>query len=209
MDAGHKDTDKMLASMEAKIRKVYVRAFEETEAKLQYYLSRFAVKDQIKLKELKSGKITQDEYNYWRKGQILIGQRWQEMADTLAADYTNANRLAMSIVNGYTPGVYALNHNYGTFQVEKGSKLDTSYTLYDRQTVERLLRDNPDLLPKARVNIPKDLRWNKQHIVNEVTQGILQGESNQKIAARLQNGPPCCNPERSYHDHQCRKRRTR
>ena len=187
MDAGHKDTDKMLASMEAKIRKVYVRAFEETEAKLQDYLSRFAVKDQIKLKELKSGKITQDEYNYWRKGQILIGQRWQEMADTLAADYTNANRLAMSIVNGYTPGVYALNHNYGTFQVEKGSKLDTSYTLYDRQTVERLLRDNPDLLPKARVNIPKDLRWNKQHIVNEVTQGILQGESNQKIAARLQN----------------------
>lgn len=185
-DLGHKETDEALGKLERRIKKVYVQAYEETEAKLQDYLSRFATKDKIKQEQLRAGKITQDEYNYWRKGQVMIGKRWQEMVDSLAADYTNANRLAMSMVNGYSPEVYALNHNYGTFQVEKGSMVDTSYTLYDRSTVERLIRDNPNLLPKAKVNVPKDTRWNKQHINNAVLQGILQGESNDKIASRLQ-----------------------
>lgn len=185
-DLGHKETDEALGKLERRIKKVYVQAYEETEAKLQDYLSRFATKDKIKQEQLRAGKITQDEYNYWRKGQVMIGKRWQEMVDSLAADYTNANRLAMSMVGDSLPGVYALNHDYGTFQVEKGSMVDTSYTLYDRSTVERLIRDNPNLLPKAKVNVPKDLRWNKQHINNAVLQGILQGESNDKIASRLQ-----------------------
>lgn len=184
-DLGHKETDEALGKLERRIKKVYVQAYEETEAKLQDYLSRFATKDKIKQEQLRAGKITQDEYNYWRKGQVMIGKRWQEMVDSLAADYTNANRLAMSMVGDSLPGVYALNHDYGTFQVEKGSMVDTSYTLYDRSTVERLIRDNPNLLPKAKVNVPKDLRWNKQHINNAVLQGILQGESNDKIASRL------------------------
>lgn len=185
-DLGHKETDEALGKLERRIKKVYVQAYEETEAKLQDYLSRFAAKDKIKTDQLRAGKITQDEYNYWRKGQVMIGKRWQEMVNSLAADYTNANRLAMSMVGDLLPGVYALNHDYGTFQVEKGSMVDTSYTLYDRSTVERLIRDNPNLLPKAKVNIPKDLRWNKQHVNNTVLQGILQGESNDKIASRLQ-----------------------
>ena len=185
-DLGHKETDEALGKLERRIKKVYIQAYEETEAKLQDYLSRFATKDKIKQEQLRAGKITQDEYNYWRKGQVMIGKRWQEMVDSLATDYTNANRLAMSMVGDSLPGVYALNHNYGTFQVEKGSMVDTSYTLYDRSTVEMLIRDNPDLLPKAKVNIPKDLRWNKQHVNNAVLQGILQGESNDKIASRLQ-----------------------
>lgn len=185
-DLGHKETDEALGKLERRIRKVYVQAYEETEAKLQDYLSRFATKDKIKREQLRAGKITQDEYNYWRKGQVMIGKRWQEMVNSLAADYTNANRLAMSMVGDSLPGVYALNHDYGTFQVEKGSMVDTSYTLYDRSTVERLIRDNPNLLPKAKVNVPKDLRWNKQHVNNAVLQGILQGESNDKIASRLQ-----------------------
>lgn len=185
-DLGHKETDEALGKLERRIKKVYVQAYEETEAKLQDYLSRFATKDKIKQEQLRAGKITQDEYNYWRKGQVMIGKRWQEMVDSLAADYTNANRLAMSMVGDSLPGVYALNHDYGTFQVEKGSMVDTSYTLYDQSTVERLIRDNPNLLPKAKVNVPKDLRWNKQHVNNAVLQGILQGESNDKIASRLQ-----------------------
>lgn len=185
-DLGHKETDEALGKLERRIKKVYIQAYEETEAKLQDYLSRFATKDKIKQEQMRAGKITQDEYNYWRKGQVMIGKRWQEMVDSLAADYTNANRLAMAMVGDSLPGVYALNHDYGTFQVEKGSMVDTSYTLYDRSTVERLIRDNPNLLPKAKVNVSKDMRWNKQHINNAVLQGILQGESNDKIASRLQ-----------------------
>ena len=62
-----------------------------------------------------------------------------------------------------------------------------SWTLYDHDTVERIIRDNPDLLPLPEVNIPLDRRWNKGHVNNAVLQGILQGDSIPKIAQRLEN----------------------
>lgn len=62
-----------------------------------------------------------------------------------------------------------------------------SWTLYDHDTVERIIRDNPDLLPLPEVNIPLDRRWNKEHVNNDVLQGILQGDSIPKIAQRLEN----------------------
>lgn len=185
-DIGHEETEVLLQKMERQVQRVYRQAAEETEKKLNDYLAWFAVKDKIKQEKVKKGEITAKEYAQWRKGQICMGQRWQEMLDTLSSDLTNADKIAMSIVNSYSPEVYALNHNYATFQVEQASMVDTSYTLYDRQTVERLLREDQDLLPKARVDVPKDKRWNRQHIQQQVTQGILQGEDLGKIAKRLQ-----------------------
>jgi SPP1 gp7 family putative phage head morphogenesis protein len=116
----------------------------------------------------------------------MMGKRWEEMRDTLASDLSNSNQIASSIINGYTPEVYATNHNYGTFEVEKGSMVDTSYTLYDRQTVEKLIKDNPSLLPQAKVNIPKDEQWNQKKVTSAITQSILQGESIKQTAKRLQ-----------------------
>lgn len=191
MDEGRKQTDKLLSEMEKKIAKEYKQAEKEVEEKLNAYLERFAVKDEQKRQAVKSGEITQKEYNDWRKGQIMIGQRWTEMKNTLAEDYHNANLIARSTIYGYMPEVYALNHNYGTFEVESQSQIDTSYTLYDRQTVERLMRDNPDLLPPVgkklaqRIAAGQDVLWNKQLIQSVMTQSILQGESIDKIAKRL------------------------
>ena len=185
-DQAHKETDRMMDKVLDRVRKEYKVANKEIQEKLDDYLQRFAIKDKIKQEQVKSGKITQDEYIKWRTGQIMIGKRWEEMRDTIAADYSHANQIAMSIVNGYTPDVYALNHNYGTYEAEKGALVDTSYTLYDRQTVERLIRDNPDLLPKATVDIPKDQRWNKNKVTSAVMQGVIQGEDITKISKRLQ-----------------------
>lgn len=169
----------------------YQQASQEVQDKLNDYLRRFKAKDKIKRKQLKEGKITQKQYNDWRIGQIAIGKRWEEMRDTLAQDFHNTNQIAQSIINGYMPEVYALNHNYGTFQVERGALVDTSYTLYDRQTVERIMRDNPDLLPppgkkvSARIAANKDIRWNKKQVQSVMVQGILQGESIPQISKRL------------------------
>ena len=151
----------------------------------------FERKDAKKREALRKGEITKDEYKQWRVGQIAIGGRWKDMKEVLAKDYHNANMIAKSIVNGYMPQVYALNHNYATFTVEQMSGLDTAYTLYDRATVERLMRDNPDMLPppgaatSARIAAGKDIRWNKQLIQSSMMQSLLQGESIDKVAKRL------------------------
>ena len=193
IDEGHEETEDILRNLEKRISAEYKRAEQEVEAKLNDYLQRFAKKDEIKRKALENGLITQQEYDQWRLGQIMIGKRWQEMRDSLAEDFTNAAAIAKSIAYGYMPDVYALNHNYGTFQVEQGSLLDTSYTLYDRNTVEFLFNDNntfyhgPGRKITDRINQGLQEAWDKKQVQSVMMQAILQGESIGKIATRLAN----------------------
>lgn len=185
MDAGYNETEELLRELEKEIRIEYRKAAAEMQQKLIDYQQRFKTKNKIKLKELREGKITAKEYADWYKGQVLIGQRWIDMRDQLATDMTHSNQIAMSIVEGYLPDVYAINHNYATFLVERDSMIDTSYTLYSRETVERLLRDNPKLLPKPSVRVTKDMLYNRQIITSAVLQSVLQGEDIYDMAARL------------------------
>lgn len=190
-DQGHIETERILREAEDEIQRVYRQAVEETQKKLEDYLRRYQIKDEIKREQLARGEITAKEYADWRKGQTMIGQRWEEMRDTLAQDLHNSNNIARSVVQGHMPDVYAVNHNYATFQVEKGSMLDTSYTLYDRQTVERIIRDQPNLLPppgkdlQKRIAANKDIAWQRGQIQSVTLQSILQGESIPKMAYRI------------------------
>lgn len=188
MDAGQKMTDQILKDMGKELDKIYAQASKEIQGKLNDYMRRFEVKDSIKRRSLNQGLITEAEYKKWRTGQIMIGKRWEEMQAVLARDLTNTNKIAASIINGHTPDAYVVGRNYGAFQASLLAKeVGLSYTLYDRHTVERLIKNQPDLLPKAKVDIPKDLRWNKQKINSAVAQGVLQGEDIRKISRRLQS----------------------
>ena len=191
-DPAHKETDKILSNMEKQLNQVYKQAYREARETATEFMKQFRQMDIEKRKQIKDEtdkekqKELKADYERWRRTQVFQGNRYHQMADVLAADMTNTNKIAASVINGHLPDVYALNHNYGTYEVENGSNINTQYTLYDRQTVERLMRDNPDLLPrKAAVNIPKDEQWNKQHINSAVLQGILQGKSNDDIAKDL------------------------
>lgn len=187
MDIGHEASEAILRETEKDLQSIYRQAHAETLKKLTDYLNRFAYKDQIKLTQLKRGEITMDEYTYWRRGQICIGQRWEEMVSVLSRDFTHANEIAASTINGHLPEAYAINHNYATFQIEHDSLINTSYTLYNRYTVEKLVRDDPHVLPfKAEVNIPKDQRWNHVQINRAVTQSVLQGENVRALSKRLE-----------------------
>lgn len=188
MDEGHKLTDKKLEKLIRKLDKVYSQAAKETETKLNDYMRRFKIKDGIKLQQVKSGELDYQEWVNWRIGQIMVGKRWEEMRDTLAEDLTHVDEIATQMVGESMHEVYALNHNFGTFEAEKGSLVDTSYTLYDKHTVENLIKKNPDLLKAPSLDKNKDLRWNKQNFQSAITQGILQGEDTRKIAKRVALG---------------------
>lgn len=190
-DRGHELTDELLEEVEQKIRREYQQAVKDTQAKLDDYLRRFQVKDEIWQKNVEDGKKTAAEYKRWRVGQIAVGKRWEEMLDTLSQDFHNANVIARSVIEGYRPEVYAINHDFATYEVEMGAGLDTSYTLYNRQAVERIMRENPDLLPppgrrmQASLAAGKDIAWQEGQIQSVVMQSILQGESIPNIAKRI------------------------
>ena len=191
MDPGHDETDELLAKIEKRVNAEYKQAAKEAQKKLDDYLKRFDAKDKRWKAMVDSGEKTQEEYQKWRQGQIMIGKRWEDLRDTLAQDYHNANLIARSTVDGYMPDVYAINHNYGTYQVESSALVDTSYALYDRQTVERIMLDQPDLLPPPGKDLAKkiaenkDLAWQEGKIQSITLQSILQGESIPKMAKRI------------------------
>lgn len=185
-DKGHEETEKLLKKMEKQLDEVYKQAYKEARETADDFMKQFRKMDMEKRQLVKGGELDKSEYERWRRTKVFQGNRYHQMADTLAADMAKTNVIAASVINGHLPEVYAINHNYGTYEIEHGGKINTQYSLYDRQTVERLIRDNPDLLPrKAAINVPKDELWNKKHINSAVMQGILQGKTVDDIANNL------------------------
>lgn len=186
-DYGHEYSDKELNKLEKRITKEYKQAAKEVEKKMNDYLAKFADKDAKMKKRLEAGEITASEYAEWRMRQMFTGDRWKAMSETLSADLVNADKIAAGMINDSLPSSYAENFNYGTYEVEHGAKMNTNFVLYDKDTVINLMKDDPKIIPKANVDIPKDMVWNKRKIISAVTQGILQGEAIPKIAKRLQS----------------------
>lgn len=107
----------------------------------------------------------------------------------MAERYTQANEVAVSYVNDVTPGIYALNHNYMAYTIERVAG-DIGFTLFDEQTVRRLIVEQPNLMPNypAQKAIKRgiDLAWGKKQITASVTSGILQGHGVKQVADDLQ-----------------------
>lgn len=154
-DYAHNQTDAALAEMEKKVAETYRQAVTETEAKLKDYLRRYEIKNEKWLEMVENGEKTLGEYKAWQNGQMFGGYRWEALKSQLAEDLHNSNEIARKIVAGYTADVYAINHNYAVYHIEKQINAMTSLTIYSRETVERVLRDNPELLPPPTENTRK------------------------------------------------------
>lgn len=189
-DEGHEETEQVLKELEARITKEYKKAENDLQAKLDDYMRRFKIKDDIKRNAVADGNLDQKEYQQWLIGQIAMGKRWEEMRDTIAEDLTHAAQIAKALAVNEMPDVYAINHNYGTFQVEKSSLVDTSYTLYDRDAAARMFKDTdfykkPGRKVQKAINEGKQKAWDKKQIQSVMFQGIAQGESVGAIATRI------------------------
>lgn len=191
-DPAHEATDALIDRMEKDIAKEYAKANREVQGKLAAHMKQFEEKGKQWQKWVSEGTKTQQQYITWLKGQVFTGKRWADMRDSLATDYVNARKIAESVADGYKPEAYAINHNFATYEIEKAARVDTSYTLYSRESVERLFRDNPKLYQKPGAKIQQLIkdgklkRWDRKQIQSVITQSILQGESIPNIAKRLE-----------------------
>lgn len=190
-DQGHKLTDEALEVLEKRLYDEYEQAAKETQEKLDKYMKKFATKDAIWKKSVEAGLKTQEEYDKWRLQAIAAGDRWEKMKERIVADQLHVNQIAREIMDNEMPSIFELNANFALYQVEHDAQIDTSLTLYNREAVGQILRDDPDLLlpPGRRVSQQiqegKAKRWERQKIQSVMTQGILQGESIPKLASRL------------------------
>lgn len=185
-DRAHRLTDRELKKLEERIAKAYIQAYDEIAEKADKYFNHFAKLDKEMVQKVKDKKITFAQYREWRKNKMLIGKRWNNMLEVIGKDMLNAEKIAMSYVNDTKLNVYAINANFATYQIEHDSRIDTSFTLYNKDTVKTLINENPRLLPNYKPNEEKLLLWNKQHINSAITQAVLQGKSIPDVAKSLE-----------------------
>ena len=184
-DKAHYQTDLKLEEMEKRLSAIYSRAEKEIQKTADEYFSKFAKQDEAKRKLLEHGKITEEEYTKWRKGKLMYGKRFTEMKEQCAKQLLNVNQTALAYVNGELPEVYALNYNAIESAVDGVGGY--SFTLVDADTVRNLAVTDTSLLPYKEIDPAKDIPWNMKKINAETLQGILQGESMDKIAKRIIN----------------------
>ena len=184
-DTAHAKTDEKLEEMEKRMSAIYSRAEKEIQKTADEYFSKFAAQDEKKRKLLEQGKITEEEYTKWRKGKVMYGKRFTEMKEQCAKQLLNVNKTAIAYVNGELPEVYAINYNAIESAVDGVGGY--SFTLVDADTVRNLAVTDTSLLPYKEIDPAKDIPWNMKKINAETLQGILQGESMDKIAKRLRN----------------------
>lgn len=194
-DDGRKETNITLEQMEKEVNAVYTEAWNDVNSKFEEFCEKFKAKDKIMRKKLEDGLISEEKYIEWYKRQTFQQKSWQALLESIETDLNNADLYASAIIKNNLPKVYAQAHNFGTYEVEKATGINTFYKMYDANTVQRLIKEHPNLLPtilpgsktEQKIREGKAKRWNHQKITSSVTQGIIQGESIPQIAKRLQN----------------------
>lgn len=186
VDPAHEAAEEVLRSLDRRIASVYGAALADVNNQMDEFMATFEREDAKYRKRVENGSATEAQYRKWRRDQVMDSKRFRALVKSLSADLSRYTEIAMAIVNGELPSIYAEAMNYGTFEVEHGTTIETAFTLYDRSTVMGLLRDQPDLYPTAAVNRPKQQRWDRQHIVSVVAQGLLAGDPMDRIADRME-----------------------
>lgn len=192
--------DDRLEQLEEKLTALYANAENDIRAEFTDFSDKFEKEDIKRQAMVEAGELNQEDYLAWRKTQILKSTDYSKAVESMTNMLVDTDIAAMATINGELPGVVAESYDFVQalgFQAAEDAGITTgTFQIYNAKTVEKLVRENPDLLPKpsqttieklgGTVDIPEDKKWAKERINREITQGIVKGESLPKIADRLQ-----------------------
>ena len=167
------------------IDRIYRQAAREVRQKLKDFTEHHKAKNALLKKRVKEGTLSEEAYKNWLKGQVFQSEQWKRKLDDIVKVYRNADEKSREIVGGTSKNIFCEAANYTAFSIEKDLMGAISFNLYDKKTVERLIKDNPKMLPEWKINETKDYVWNEKRVQNAVAQGIIQGESIAQIGDRL------------------------
>lgn len=184
MDIGERLTEERLQDLEKRIAKLYGEQEQTMRMKAASYFGQFEKRDRDMQKALREGKITEDRYKTWRATQIGRGERFVVMADTFAQEMLHANETAARWTNEEIPRIYMINHNTTAYEIEQIHG-NIGLNLIDENTLRRLVVEDPDLLPRRKIDAKADLDWNRRQFNDEILAGIMQGENLKQITDRV------------------------
>lgn len=184
-DHGTKYTDAEVEKIKKELENVYKQAQRDIKKKMSDFSERHRVRSERYLKMVSRGQMTIEEYASWLRGQVFIGEQWNNKKKQIADILYNSNKTAVDIITKHMYNVFAENANYEAFDLERKIGANLGFGLYDSNTVARLIKDKPTILPPKKLKAGKDKPWNMKNMRSALTQGIIQGESTSQIANRF------------------------
>ena len=184
-DLGAIYADDALEDLEKRLKSLYNGAYKDILQKQKDFNAAYAKKEAMYQAKLAAGQITQEQFDNWKKGQVFQGEQWQAKKKQILDTLSSSNTIATKMINGQMTNVFAFNANYQAFNLEHDAGVNFGFSLYDSATVTNLVKNNPKLLPEWKIDQPKDYTWNQKKLNRQVSLGIIEGESLDKIANRL------------------------
>ena len=192
VDKAHLATDELLDKMERRLRAIYTRASREIGEAWEAYLREAGTEIADLQKQYQEAKKANDtelarqlgkSLQKAKRERTLTDKRYRELTRQTAEQLAHVNETATAYINNNLPEVYAMNYN-ATGEAFNGIG-GYSFTLTDADTVRNLVESDRSFLPMRDLDFSRDVAWNIEKMNAEVLQGILQGESMDKIADRL------------------------
>ena len=196
MDEAHEAVDAEIKELAKKINAEYREAAKRVTEQLKRGLREYERDRRAKSAEYaeRISRLTDQtakdalakEFQAWRDAALAEATAREDLLAKINYEILDADKLAREIVAGRTGEVFSANVAWGTWQVERGlGSTCTAWTLYDQDTVARLLSENPDLYPVPDLDVQKAWRWNAQHLQSTITQAAVSGSSVEDIAKDL------------------------
>lgn len=192
VDKAHIATDELLDQMKRRLRAIYTRASREIGEAWKAYLKEAGTEIADLQRQYQEAKKANDteltrqlgkSLQKAKRERTLMDKRYRELTRQTAEQLAHVNETATAYINNNLPEVYAMNYN-ATGEAFNGIG-GYSFTLTDADTIRNLVESDSSLLPMRELDFAKDVAWNIEKMNAEVLQGILQGESMDKIADRL------------------------
>lgn len=196
-------TDAQLKKLEARIAREYAKAGKELGESFRKYQDGYVDDEgmfhngykQRWLKEYEAyqqGKYTDKQWQEWQVAQVARGEHWEKMKKQMCDRVANAHEIAQGYSNDILPSVYAKNSNEIAEIAQKSAMeqgvAGVRFDLVDEHTVKRLMEGAREVQPfkPIEINLPRINQWNMTKLQNALLQGILQGDSIDKIADRFE-----------------------
>lgn len=169
------------------LKTIYDDATSTISGRIGKYTAQFLLQDIAKRKLMQSGILDKTKYGQWLKNNVFKGLRWKTVVFNIVNTIIRANRRANKAVEREQNREFRDGANRQLYDIEVKTGVQTGVNVYNDDTVSRLLRDHPELLPRRREDIGNARGWEQVRIANSIAQSIIEGESVPDATRRLAN----------------------
>lgn len=171
MDKAHKMVDKEIAEMEKEFNKIYNQAKKELNMEL---------KNGVDWNGVNAAKTRTKRLIAAKKS-----RRLSKMIHKMARVIQGRNRTALNIIDDRLINIFSVNYNWAGWQMERNSGYDTRFKMYSEEAVRELLKETTPVFTKMAYLGAKDVNKIQSDLRRQLTLGIMQGNSIEKLAEKI------------------------